>query len=502
MSESTNARAGLPGWIVAIAWAVTVGLSYSLVAGWVAGAVEGLDPALVSKLPIVVMAIAVLSSLALTIVWARGLSPAEAPAEGGAGTSGGRRRFLLGLGAIGGGLVATAAGTFARISGWATVVGPNIQADTPFEAPSPRPEWEGARVKEYRRLGRTGFEVSDISLGSTRIKGEQGERVARMAIERGVNYFDTAPDYAEAGSELALGKAIKGHRDKMFLATKFCTPHGHLPSGSPVQSYIETVNASLQRLQTDYVDLVHVHACDSVDRLLDENTHEAFDRLKQQGKARFIGFSSHTPHLEQVAEAAIDSGRIDVMMLAYHHGAWPRQREIIRRAHQAGVGVVAMKTLKGALHQGLLEDRAESDSYTQAAFKWVLGNPDLSCLVISFREPSNVDEYLHASGKRPSAADHALLQRYDQLIAGRHCRQHCGACLGSCPERVPIDDVLRHRMYFESYGDEKQAMRLYANLGQPASACLSCSAPCLRSCPFGIAIAQATREAHRLLTLS
>ncbi|MEE8357406.1 MAG: aldo/keto reductase, partial [Anaerolineales bacterium] len=278
-------------------------------------------------------------------------------------------------------MVATAVAAFARISGWVTVAGPALQPETPSKAPSPRPEWAGARVMEYRKLGRTGFEVSDISLGSTRIKGEQGERVARMAIERGVNYFDTAPDYSETGSELALGKAMKGHRDEMFLATKFCTPHGHLPPGSPVQSSIEAVEASLRRLQTDYVDLVHVHACDSAERLLDENTHEAFDRLKEQGKARFIGFSSHTPNLEQVAEVAIDSGRIDVMMLAYHHGGWPRQTEIIRRAHQAGVGVVAMKTLKGALHQGLLEDRAEADSYTQAAFKWVLASPELSCLV-------------------------------------------------------------------------------------------------------------------------
>jgi len=139
------------------------------------------------------------------------------------------------------------------------------------------------------------------------------------------------------GAHLALGRAMKGHRDRMFVATKFCTPEGHLPSGAPAATYEKAVEDSLRRLQTDYVDLVHVHACDSVERLLDENTHEAFDRLKEQGKARFIGFSSHTPRLEQVAEAAIDSGRIDVMMLAYHHGAWPRLGEIIRRASQAGV---------------------------------------------------------------------------------------------------------------------------------------------------------------------
>src|SRR5690606_37543380 len=66
----------------------------------------------------------------------------------------------------------------------------------------------------------------------------------------------------------------------------------------------------------DYVDLAHVHSCDEIDRLLDPNLHEAFDRLRQAGKARFLGFSSHTPNLAQVAGRAIDSGGFDVMMLA------------------------------------------------------------------------------------------------------------------------------------------------------------------------------------------
>ena len=88
---------------------------------------------------------------------------------------------------------------------------------------------------------------------------------------------------------------------------------------------------------------------------MDPNVHEAFDRLKQQGKARFLGFSTHTPNLVQVANPAIDSGRFDVMMLAYHHGLWPPLPEIIERARrEQDMGVVAMKTLKGAKHHGLV----------------------------------------------------------------------------------------------------------------------------------------------------
>ena len=141
-------------------------------------------------------------------------------------------------------------------------------------------------------------------------------------------------------------------------------------------------------------------------------------------------------------------------------------------------------------------------SYTQAAFKWVLANPAVSCLVISFFEHRHVDEYLYASGKSLGQGDLALLGDYDRQIAGTHCQQHCGACLDTCPEGVPIHDVLRHRMYFEDYKQEKEAMRLYSKLEIDASVCTGCAGPCLGSCPVGIAIPERTREAHDLLTLS
>jgi len=261
------------------------------------------------------------------------------------------------------------------------------------------------------------------------------------------------------------------------------------------------IEASLGRLNTDHVDLVHVHSCDEIERLMDPNLHEAFDRLKQEGKVRFLGFSSHTPNLVQVAEKAIESGRFDVMMLAYHHGAWPKLAQIIDRAHARDIGVVAMKTLRGGLHKGLDWSREERDSFTQASFKWVLSNPSVSCLVISLWETGQLDEFLYASGGRPKANDLAVLERYAQLTSGTQCRPHCGICLTSCPEGVPINDVLRHRMYFESFGAQKEALRLYGQLETNASVCEGCVAPCLNACPDGIRIAERTRMAHDLLTL-
>jgi predicted aldo/keto reductase-like oxidoreductase len=427
-----------------------------------------------------------------------------------------RRSFLTGAASgAGAALVAAGAGgalAFARAflglgnegRGWREPAGRIFGDVVEEKAPVWRDEWKGARVKAWRRLGRTGFEVSDISLGTGGISGEGGEAIVREALERGVNYLDTAPDYAGSGSEQAIGRALRGRdRTQLFLATKYCTPAGHLPAGTPVSGYVEAIEGSLARLGTDYVDLVHVHSCDELDRLLDPNLHEAFERLKQAGKARFLGFSSHTPNLVQVADQAIRSGRFDVMMLAYHHGIWPALGDVMARARrEQDMGVVAMKTLKGAKHHGLAGFREHAGSYSQAAFRWVLANPDVSCLVISFTEPQNLDEYLYASGAGVAAKDLAVLRAYDEAIAGRYCRPHCGACLGRCPEQLAIDDVLRYRMYFEDYGWEKRAMQSYARLERNASACLGCAAPCTGACPAGIPIPQRMREAHELLTLS
>jgi len=342
--------------------------------------------------------------------------------------------------------------------------------------------------------------VSDISLGSGQINDVE---VARHALDRGINYFDTAPDYSDTASERILGAVIKDtQRDKLFLATKFCVADGHLPSDTPVPKIIAAVEGSLQRLHTDYVDLIHIHSCDRLERLMAPNIHEAFDRLKQQGKVRFLGVSTHTPNLEQVANAAIDSGRFDVMMLAYHFGMWPNFGHIVEKAKAHDVGIVAMKTLKGAKHTNLANFRDEAGVYSQAAFRWVLSNPAVACLVISISTHQHVEEYVYASGTAPQPADVALLSRYDELIAGDYCQPHCGVCLDSCAYDLPINDILRYRMYFKDYGWQKEAMRLYAKLEESAAQCIGCAAPCANTCPIGVPIQEKMLDAHRVLSLT
>ena len=375
-----------------------------------------------------------------------------------------------------------------------------LLGSAPKEAKKKNADWQESRIQSYRPLGRTGFQMSDISFGCASL--DDADTVKR-ALERGVNYFDTSPDYSRAGSEQTLGEGIKGFpRDKLFIVSKFCTADGHLSNDTSTKDVIAAVEASLQRLGTDYLDLAHIHAVNSIDRLMNPNIHEAFDRLKEQGKLRFLGVSSHTPRLETVMRHAVDSGRFDVIMVAYNFKNWPDLTNIFRDAKQKGMGVVAMKTLKGARYTALSDfTPTERESFSQAAFKWVLSNENVSGLVVTINSFSQIDEYLYASGQSVQQADVELLEKYDRLVANDYCRPGCGACLSSCPSNTPINDVLRYAMYYENYGQQRIAMEKYARLTQEhkMTQCADCAAPCEQACPFQLPIKNKLQRADRLL---
>jgi predicted aldo/keto reductase-like oxidoreductase len=372
--------------------------------------------------------------------------------------------------------------------------------EAPTHAPRVLAEWKGATVRSYRPLGATGIQMSDISFGGSGISNPD---VVSRAVERGVNYFDTSPDYSRTGSEQVIGKALKSVRDKVYIASKFCTADGHLPPDTSVADIMAAVEGSLQRLQTDYLDVCIIHEVNTLERLMAPTFHEAFDRLREQGKVRFLGVSSHTPNLEEVMRHAVDSGRFQMLLVAYNFNNWPDLHTIFRDAHARGVGVVAMKTLKGAQATVLKEFADESQAFSQAAFKWVLSNPHISGLVVSIADFDQVDEYLYASGQSVTAADVGLLERYDARIARDYCRPGCGECLPHCPSGVPVDDVLRFAMYYENYRQQGEAMRQYAQIpaAHNASHCAGCPAPCQAACPFELPIRQKMMRAHSLLTV-
>ncbi len=371
---------------------------------------------------------------------------------------------------------------------------------------------ETPTVQRYKFLGNTGMQIADISFGGSRLYDDP--EVVEHAIARGINYFDTAESYTGGASERAIGKAIKGKRHQLYLATK-----GWFGASERKESMMHTLEESLRRLQTDYVDVFFLHAVNDLDRVRNEEFYEFTERAKQAGKIRFVGISGHGGRLISCLDYAMKTGKFDVMLVAYNFGqdpafyqrllSWsdmiavnPQLPQTIKRAKAKGIGIIAMKTLRGAKLNSMAPYEKPGGTFAQAAFRWVLSNPDVDALVISMTKKEQIDEYLVASGgTKVTQRDLFLLKQYTALNDAEYCRPVCNACESGCPQNVPISDVLRYKMYFDDYGAERKGLEGYARLSVNAAACLTCTQQsCLGSCPHGLRIPELTRDAHRKLS--
>ncbi|HXX57044.1 MAG TPA: aldo/keto reductase [Thermodesulfovibrionales bacterium] len=379
----------------------------------------------------------------------------------------------------------------------AAVSAPPLRAETVSETPS---------VKSYRPIGKTGLKMSDISFGAGKLSAAS---MVLRAIDSGINYFDTAPDYGQ--SEKTIGEAMpKIKRDKVIIASKFCHPvpyPGHVPVNATKKDYIEAVEGSLSRMKTDYLDFCLVHAIGDMNkdletekkRLLSEEMLAAASELKKAGKIRFLGTSSHGPtNMEELLMTAVESGHYDMIQPAFNFMKFPRLPEVMKEANKKGVGVVAMKTLAGAKDMKMEEKGGE---FSHAAFNWVLQHPEVSGLIVTMKTASDIDLYLKASGGKFTTSHQRLLDSYARRYGSEYCRTGCGACLGSCSAGVEIATIMRYRMYFVDYGMEKRAMESYAALEKKAAPCSTCNDPvCVGSCPYGLPVKEMLCAAHESMS--
>jgi hypothetical protein len=371
---------------------------------------------------------------------------------------------------------------------------------------------EPPRVRALRTLGRTGLRIPDIGFGSSQLSGD--ESVVRHALARGITYFDTAESYEGGASEETLGRALRGRRDEVTIASK--TSAG---ASDGREEMMRALDGSLRRLQTDHVDVYFNHAVNDVARLQNPEWPEFVTRAKAAGKIRFTGMSGHGGHLVPCLDHAIDHDLLDVVLVGYNFGQDPSfaQRftagldfvavqpdlpRVLAKARSRGVGVVAMKTLRGAKLNDMRPYETSGGTFAQAAFRWVLSGPHVDALVVSMTSAAQIDEYLGASGAAPPGrAQTELLERYERANAASQCRYGCDACASACPNGVAIPDALRARMYAEDYGAAGLAGETWRALGpRAAEACLSCAhEACAGACPYGVAIPGLTRRAARAL---
>lgn len=351
------------------------------------------------------------------------------------------------------------------------------------------------KIQKYNPLGNTGFKVSDVSFGAISLFEPN---VIRYAYECGVNYFDTAESYLRMKGEAYVGQGLKGIRDKVIITTKHAY---NFRQKIDKPSIIQRVEASLKRLQSDYVDIAMIHNIDDISPAIqNEEIMSAYSQLKSEGKIRFTGFSSHNPKL--TLKQALDTDFAQVVLFIYNHMESKDVEPQIKAARQKGIGTVAMKIFAGGAQGNLKSLVNKETSYPQAAIRWVLSNPDIDCCIPTLSSYSHVEEYMAASGKPLNRTDLKMIAQYQKQTGSLYCRVSCQECLSSCPNGVAINEVLRYAMYFENYKMEKEAIGYYADLEKSRKPldCSRCSGYCEAACPYSLKVKSRLIHSHEILS--
>jgi len=203
----------------------------------------------------------------------------------------------------------------------------------------------------YRKLGRTGEMVSIVGVGGYHMGNpgeEEGIRIVRTAIDRGINFLDNCWDYHNGGSEERMGRALKdGYRDKVFLMTKL--------NGRTKQKAAQELDESLKRLQTDHLDLIQHHAIgpnDDPEKILGEDgAHAALVEAQKAGKVRFIGFTGHkdpTAHMKMLQTAKQHGVRFDTVQMPLnvmdaHFKSF--EKTVVPELVKKQIGILGMKSM-------------------------------------------------------------------------------------------------------------------------------------------------------------
>ena len=233
---------------------------------------------------------------------------------------------------------------------------------------------------QYRRLGRTGLQVSEVCMGTMTFGGVTDEAEAKKifdrCLEKGVNFFDTANGYTDGQSEEILSRLIKGHRNDLVIATKVYNPQGTGPNdmGLSRKHIIQACEASLRRLDTDYIDLYQVHADDRETPLAE--TLSALDQLVRDGKVRYIGASNHTAwRLSDALWTSETRGlaRYDCLQPLYNLIERGIDQELLPLCRDKGVGVIAWSPLAGGWLTGKYRGDVAGDARLNEAGRPPMG---------------------------------------------------------------------------------------------------------------------------------
>lgn len=328
------------------------------------------------------------------------------------------------------------------------------------------------------RLGKTEIRVNKNGFGALpiqRVAQEEAKKLLLRACEGGMRFFDTARHYTD--SEKKIGNAFRGMREKVYIATKTAavTP----------EAFRRDLAASLEDLQTDYIDLYQFHNPPFCPKPGDgTGVYEAMLEARDSGVIRHIGITNHRL---AVAREAVESGLYETLQFPFSYLAAEQDLELVRMCREADMGFIAMKALAG----GLITNSAAAYAYL-AQFDNVLP-------IWGIQRERELEEFLGCIGNPPVMTEKLRreIEADRESLSGDFCRG-CGYCM-PCPAGIEINTCARMSLLIRRSPAENHLTQEAAARMERITECLHCG-KCAEKCPYGLdtpALLQKNYEDYR-----
>ncbi len=371
------------------------------------------------------------------------------------------------------------------VSGLAgAVILPSALKGNPRQSPTEEGKTTSPGKIVYRTLGKTGLKLSVVSMG---VMNASNPDLVKAALDAGIVQLDTAWYYQYGRNEEMIGEVIKGRpRDSFVIATKVFEPRdkdtGLFYPDAKAETFIEKFHTSLKRLGLEYVEILYLHNVSRKESVIFEPYLNAMKKFKKEGKARFIGVSTHSNEPE-VIRATADSSEYDVVLTSYNF-KMPHREEVkkaIDHAAQKGLGIVAMKTQAGVYWDG---KEKQHPINMKAALKWALQDENVHTAIPGFTtfDQLNLDLTVMEDLTLTPREKADLEPPKDLVQAGFYCRQ-CGKCRSQCPAHLDIPTLMRSYMYAYAYRNLQHARETLKSMDYsvlPCGNCQTCKVKCIQ----------------------
>jgi len=313
-------------------------------------------------------------------------------------------------------------------------------------------------------LGSTGITVDKNGFGALpiqRVSQEEAVRLARIAYENGITFFDTARWYSD--SEIKLGEAFDGIRDKVFIATK--------TGATNAEAFWKDLETSLKNLRTDYIDIYQFHNPAFCPKPGEENgLYDAALEAKKKGMIRHIGITNHRLH---VAQEAIDSGLYETLQFPFCYISGEQELSLVQQCKEKNMGFIAMKALSGGLINNSAAAYAFMDQYDNVLPIW------------GVQKESELREFLSYMDNPPALTGEIaeLIARDREELSGDFCRG-CGYCM-PCPVGIEINNSARMILMLRRAPSQNWLTEEWQAKMKLIEKCLHCG-KCKSKCPYGL----------------